>query len=303
MTSNAYHTPALLAESMEALNIKANGVYVDVTYGGGGHSKALLEMLNDEGRVIAFDQDPDVTPEVIEDDRLIFVPQNFRFLRNHLRALRAIPVDGVLADLGVSSRQFDNPDRGFSIRHDKRLDMRMSKSGKLTAYHVINEYDEGELKRVFRLYGEINRPGRLVHLIIQERDNAPIETTGQLMTLLEPMAPKHKANKFFAQVFQALRIEVNGELDALVALLEQCPEVISKGGRLVVISYHSLEDRLVKNYMKHGHFEGGEPEKDFFGNPQKPFKAMPGKPLTPSEEEIKSNPRSRSAKLRWAERL
>ncbi len=294
-----YHEPVLLNEVIEGLNIKKNGIYVDSTFGGGGHAKAILEKL-DNGKVIAFDQDKDAMANIPDDERLLFFNHNFRFIKNFLMFHNLIPVDGLFADLGVSSYQFDHQERGFSTRFTGPLDMRMDKSAGKDAADIVNNYDEQKLVDVFRLYGELKNARNLAKTIIKERNNKSIESTDQLIEVLEQFAPRGKRNKFFAQVFQALRIEVNEELDALKEFLEQSPGVLKPGGRLVIISYHSLEDRLVKNFMKSGNFEGVI-EKDFYGNKLVPFKSIK-KLIIPSEIEIKRNNRARSAKLRIAEK-
>ncbi|UTW64343.1 16S rRNA (cytosine(1402)-N(4))-methyltransferase RsmH [bacterium SCSIO 12741] len=293
-----YHNPVLLQECLEGLNIEPNGSYVDVTYGGGGHSSAILEKL-DQGQLIAFDQDPDSLPNKVDDAKLILVHQNFKYLKNSLRLYRAIPVDGLLADLGVSSHQFNEGSRGFSFRFDGPLDMRMNPGITQSATDILQTYEPGELKQLFRLYGEIKNPTRLVKAILEARENGPIDTTGKLRDLAGSLAPPHKQNQFLAQVFQALRIEVNKELDVLKSLLNQTEEVLKPGGRLVIISYHSLEDRLVKNYMRSGNFEG-ELTKDLYGNIQRPFEPLNRKVIVPTEEEIELNNRARSARLRIA---
>lgn len=298
---NTYHIPVLRDASIEGLNIMPNGVYVDVTFGGGGHSRAIFEKLNPEGKLIAFDQDPDALNNTWDADNFLFVPSNFRYLANHLRAIGITQVDGILADLGVSSHQFDSAERGFSLRFDGELDMRMNQSGTLSAKDIVNNYDEEELYRVFRNYGEIDGLKKLVDALLRARHSQKIETTAQLTALLQPLAPKKKEHKFLAQVFQALRIEVNDEMAVLREFLEQTAKVLKPGGRLVVISYHSLEDRLVKNYIKRGSFDG-KIEKDFFGNVLKPFEEVVRKAIVPTEEEIELNNRARSAKLRIAER-
>lgn len=298
---NTYHIPVLRDASIEGLNIMPNGVYVDVTFGGGGHSRAIFEKLNPEGKLIAFDQDPDALNNTWDADNFLFVPSNFRYLANHLRAIGITQVDGILADLGVSSHQFDSAERGFSLRFDGELDMRMNQSGTLSAKDIVNNYDEEELYRVFRNYGEIDGLKKLVDALLRARQSQKIETTAQLTALLQPLAPKKKEHKFLAQVFQALRIEVNDEMAVLREFLEQTAKVLKPGGRLVVISYHSLEDRLVKNYIKRGSFDG-KIEKDFFGNVLKPFEEVVRKAIVPTEEEIELNNRARSAKLRIAER-
>ncbi|MEX8546286.1 MAG: 16S rRNA (cytosine(1402)-N(4))-methyltransferase RsmH [Mucilaginibacter sp.] len=296
---NSYHTPVMLQECIEALAIKPDGTYVDVTFGGGGHSKQILNALGDGGRLLGFDQDEDVKQNVPNDARFTFVEQNFRYLKNYCRLYEAIPVDGILADLGVSSHQFDQAERGFSVRFDADLDMRMNKSSDLTAKTIINTYSEENLHRIFGMYGELQNAKTLAKTVVTSRLNQSIETIAELKTIIQNCIPKGKENKYLAQVFQALRIEVNQELEALQEFLLQSAEVLISGGRLVVMSYHSLEDRLVKNFIAKGKFRG-EVEKDFFGNDQKPFDAVSRGAITASEEEIKLNNRARSAKLRIA---
>lgn len=296
-----YHSPVLLSESVDGLNIVADGVYVDVTFGGGGHSKEILKRLK-KGKLFGFDQDEDAEQNSMVDERFVLVKQNFRYLKNYLRFYRAIPVDGVLADLGVSSHQFDVGERGFSIRFEGPLDMRMNQGGKLTAEKIVNDYGEEELVRILKDYGEIKNAKRLVAEILINREKERIKTTLQLIEIVEKCVPGKLRNKYLAQVFQALRIEVNDELAALKELLEQSYEVLKPGGRLSVITYHSLEDRLVKNFIRKGKFEG-ELEKDFYGNPLLKMKQINKKPIIPSEEEISKNNRARSAKLRVAEKL
>ena len=297
-----YHVPVMLAECIDGLAIKSDGVYVDVTFGGGGHSKEILKHLGPDGRLLAFDQDEDAKANIPNDDRLTFIDQNFRFLKNNCRLHGAIPVDGVLADLGVSSHQFDRPERGFSIRFDADLDMRMDRSSSLTAKEVINSYSEDALHRIFGLYGEIQNAKSLAKAIITARLNAPIVTISELKEAIKKLIPKGKENKYLAQVFQALRIEVNQELEALQDFLLQSADVLAVGGRLVVMSYHSLEDRLVKNFISKGKFRG-EVEKDFYGNQMKPFESVSRKAIVASDEEIAQNNRARSAKLRVAVKL
>ncbi|MCH2223945.1 MAG: 16S rRNA (cytosine(1402)-N(4))-methyltransferase RsmH [Crocinitomicaceae bacterium] len=299
--NHEYHIPVMLQECMDGLRINPDGVYVDVTFGGGGHSREIFSRLSSSGRLISFDQDPDALGNVWEAPNFDFVQANFAFVSNHLRLLGVDRVDGILADLGVSSHQFDVEERGFSIRGEARLDMRMNQNGELTAEMVVNDYDEGELLRVFRMYGEIQNARKLVAAIVSSRRNRRIKTTEELVTVAEVCAQKRKENKYLAQVFQAIRIEVNGEMDVLEQLLGQCEKVLKPGGRLVVMSYHSLEDRMVKNYMKRGSISG-EIEKDFFGNVLKPFTEVMRKPVAPTDEEIGVNSRARSAKLRIAER-
>ncbi|SMO78510.1 16S rRNA (cytosine1402-N4)-methyltransferase [Solitalea koreensis] len=287
----------MLAECLDGLNIDPKGVYVDVTFGGGGHSKAILEKLGPEGKLISFDQDPDAANNVIDDERFTFVPQNFRYIKKFCRLHGVKEVDGILADLGVSSHQFDSAERGFSIRFDAELDMRMDQQGELTAKKVINEYSEEELHQIFGMYGEIINSKTLAKTIVLGRLNKSINTIQELKDIIKPVVKRGKENQYHAQLFQALRIEVNQELEALKEMLEQTAELIKPGGRLVVMSYHSLEDRLVKNFINKGKFRG-EVEKDFYGNELKPFESFTRKAISPTEEEIKENNRARSAKLR-----
>ena len=296
-----YHNPVLLQKSVEGLNIIPNGNYVDVTFGGGGHSKAILQKLVD-GRLIAFDQDADALKNTIDDERFVLINHNFQFLKNFLRLHKLEKVDGILADLGVSSHQFDVPERGFSTRFDAPLDMRMNNSQPVKASDIVNTYSEEELKRLFRDYGEIKNSGCFSRAITEAREIKPIVTTNELIDCVKKCFPQHKKNKFLAQVFQALRIEVNDEMQTLKLLLEQANELLAPGGRLVVISYHSLEDRLVKNFIKSGNFKGIV-EKDFFGNPIVSFKQITRKPIMPDDIEIENNSRARSAKLRIAEKI
>lgn len=298
----SYHNPVMLNESVDGLEIKKDGIYVDVTYGGGGHSKEILKRLGEKGRLIVFDQDADVEGNVVKDERLVMVPQNFKYLKNYLKMYGITQIDGLLADLGVSSHQFDVGERGFSIRFDGPLDMRMSKSNLVTAAKVVNEYSEEDLVRLFREYGEINNAKKLVFEIVSKRMGSKFKTTTDLIEVAEKLVPGKMKNKYLAQVFQALRIEVNSELDVLKELLIQAKEVLKPSGRLVVITYHSLEDRLVKNFLKKGSFSG-ELEKDFFGNQLLDFKLITRKPVTPDNEELQLNNRARSAKLRIAEKL
>jgi len=291
----------MLTECLEGLNIRPDGVYIDVTFGGGGHSRAIFSKLSSEGKLIAFDQDPDALANVWEAENFQLIPSNFAFLKNYLRSLGIDKVDGILADLGVSSHQFDEGKRGFSIRTNDPLDMRMNQNGAFSAMNVVNEYEEEQLIKILRKYGEVTSPGKVAGTICRGRQATPIKTTGELIAVLQPIAPKFKEHKFFAQVFQAIRMEVNNELDVLEKFLLQTAEVLKPGGRLVVMSYHSLEDRLVKNYMKRGNLDGSI-EKDFFGNILKPFSDVTRKPISPTEEEMELNSRARSAKLRIAER-
>ncbi len=292
---DGYHRPVLLQASIDSLNIQPNGVYVDVTFGGGGHSREILKYL-DKGRLIAFDQDPEAKANAIDDPRFELVDQNFQYMKNWLRLMGIRQVDGILADLGVSSHQFDSEERGFSIRFDAALDMRMDMKSKLTAADVVNSYDEAALTRVLRSYGELDNARPMARSIVAAR---PLFTSEDLKNAVQRHLPRMKEHKVLAQLFQALRIEVNRELDVLKEFLQQSAEVLAPQGRLVVISYHSLEDRLVKDFMKTGNFEG-IPEKDFFGNLQRPLKPLTSKPILPSAEEIESNTRARSAKMRVA---
>lgn len=295
-----YHNPVLLKETVDGLNIKPNGVYVDVTFGGGGHSKEILSRLNANGKLFGFDQDEDAWENALPDERFTLIQENFRYIKRFLRFHGIKEVDGILADLGVSSHQFDVPERGFSTRFDADLDMRMSKKNDLDAHKIINEYDDVNLKRVFLDYGELKIAPALARTIIEAREIKSIDTTDELKLVLQRFLPEQFKNKVLAQIYQAIRIEVNQEMDVLKEFLEQSLDILKPEGRLSVISYHSLEDRLVKRFMKNGMFEG-EPEKDFFGNFSVPFKLI-GKLIVPTEEEIKINNRARSAKLRIAEK-
>lgn len=296
---NSYHTPVLLKESISGLNIKPDGIYLDVTYGGGGHARAILSLL-ERGRLIAFDQDEASQQSRIDDDRLTLLLQNFRYLKNNLKYLGITQVDGILADLGVSSYQFDNYRRGFTYRVDTELDMRMNRKKRLSAREVLNRYSAKELTRVFQQYAEIRHPDRLVSLIIKAREKREIKTTGDLVNVLKLILKGGRYNKFLSRIFQALRIEVNEEIESLGEMLKQTPEVIRKGGRLVVISYHSLEDRMVKHFMKTGSFLPGTPEESIYGR-KTSFRMVNRRVIIPGPEEIAANPRSRSAKLRIAE--
>lgn len=302
MSNTVYHVPVMLQECIEALNIDPNGVYVDVTFGGGGHSREILKHLGPKGRLFAFDQDPDALHNKIDDERFVLIHQNFRFLKNSLRLEGILEVDGILADLGVSSHQFDDADRGFSIRFDANLDMRMDQVSDLDARQVLNSYSEEELHRIFGMYGEVQNAKSLAKTIATARLNNEIRTVAELKDIIKKMVPKGKEHKYHAQVFQALRIEVNKELEALQEFLLQTVSVLSKSGRLVVMSYHSLEDRLVKNFILKGKFKG-EVEKDFFGNEIKPFHVISRKAIVAKDEEIQQNSRARSAKLRIAEKI
>jgi 16S rRNA (cytosine1402-N4)-methyltransferase len=295
-----YHNPVLLKDSVDGLNIKPDGVYVDVTFGGGGHSKEILSRLGPKGKLFAFDQDEDAQKNAISDDRFQLIHENFRFIKRFLRFYGIKEVDGILADLGVSSHQFDVPERGFSTRFDAELDMRMSQRGDLNAYHVVNDYDEQTLKKVFFDFGELKNAGAIANAIVLARKEEPIKNSEQLKTVLKKFLPEYKSHKILAQIYQAIRIEVNQEIEVLKEFLEQSLEILKPGGKLSVISYHSLEDRLVKRFMRNGLFEG-EPERDFFGNFSVPFVNIE-KMIVPTNSEIHSNNRARSAKLRIAEK-
>lgn len=296
-----YHLPVMLNECIAALNLRPGGCIVDVTFGGGGHSREILRQLQG-GRLIAFDQDSDAIRNIPDDNRFELVTENFRYLKKFLRFYDALPVDGILADLGISSFQIDEPSKGFSTRLDAGADMRMDTRKGLTAADILNQYDEQRLAQVFRIYGELPQAARMAGHIVKTRTREPILTTVQIKNTLQGFAPRGSENKFFAQVFQSLRIEVNDELGALQDMLLQAVEVLKPGGRLVILSYHSLEDRLVKNFMRAGNFEGETP-KDFYGNPIAPLRPLGRKPIEASSGEILNNPRARSAKLRIAERI
>ena len=296
-----YHVPVMLKETIEGLAIKPDGIYVDATYGGGGHAREILSHLT-TGRLIAFDQDEDALRNKTEDERCMLIHQNFRYMKNFLRLYKAMPVDGILADLGISSHQIDVPDRGFSIRYDTELDLRMDQKKSLSARYVLNTYSFERLREIFSNYGELKNAGAIAGLIVKGRQEREIVTVNQFRDQLASCTPRGKENQFFARIFQALRIEVNDELEVLKEFLKQCNEMLKPGGRLVVIAYHSLEDRLVKNFMKTGNFEGTL-SKDFYGNIEHPLQQLTRKPLEPSEEEIEINNRSRSAKLRIAEKI
>lgn len=303
MSEARYHQPVMLSECISALDIDPEGVYVDVTFGGGGHSLKILEKIKG-GRLIAFDQDEDARREAekINHRSFTFCQANFMYMKRYLKLNQITKVDGILADLGVSSHQIDAPDRGFSTRFDGPLDMRMDVKGSTTAAQILNEYPEEELHKIFGMYGELRNARTAAKVIVHERVQKKFERNFDLLKVLKPIAPRGKDFKYYAQVFQALRIEVNKEMEALETFLMQCSEVMEKGGRLVVMSYHSLEDRMVKNYINTGKVYG-ELEKDFYGNPIKPFKSINRKPITANEEELEQNNRARSAKLRVAERL
>lgn len=302
MESQVYHIPALLEDSINGLNINPDGVYVDVTFGGGGHSRAIMERLGQGGRLLSFDQDIDAWANRIDDPRFTFVHSNFSFLKNFVRFYHVESVDGILADLGVSFHHFDAEERGFSFRHDSRLDMRMNQASKVDAATIVNTYDEGRLADVLYLYGELKQSRRMASAIVKARNAGTIDTTGRLVEVVSPFIRKSQEKKELAQVFQALRIEVNHEIDALKKLLMQSLEVLKPGGRLAVITYHSLEDRLVKNFMRSGNVEGNV-EKDFYGRVNTPWRLINNKVIVASAEEMERNPRSRSAKLRVAEKI
>ncbi|CAM1370946.1 Ribosomal RNA small subunit methyltransferase H [Tenacibaculum litoreum] len=294
----SYHNPVLLKESVDALNIKEDGVYVDVTFGGGGHSREILSRLGEKGRLFAFDQDPDAQQNKIDDPRFVLIGENFRFISRFLRFYGVKKVDGVLADLGVSSHQFDEAERGFSTRFDADLDMRMDQKSELSGKKIINTYSEEDLADVLFLYGELRNARTLAKTIVEARVDKEIKTSFELKEVLQRFLPKAKEHKILAQIFQAIRIEVNQELEVLKEFLQQIPDLLNEDGRLSVISYHSLEDRLVKRFIRTGLFSG-EPEKDFYGNTNEPLKKV-GKMIVPTKEEIKENNRARSAKLRIA---
>ncbi|WP_438963644.1 16S rRNA (cytosine(1402)-N(4))-methyltransferase RsmH [Winogradskyella sp.] len=297
----AYHNAVLLKETVDGLNIKPEGIYVDVTFGGGGHSKELLSRLGKDGKLFAFDQDKDALANSIDDNRFVLINENFRFIKRFLRFYGVKEVDGVLADFGVSSHQFDVAERGFSTRFEADLDMRMNQQNALSAFEVINTYDEEKLKQVFYQYGELRQAPAIAREIVSERKKEEIKTSKQLKVVLKRFLNHKKENKVLAQIYQAIRIEVNQEIEVLKELLLQMPEILKKGGRLAFISYHSLEDRLVKRFIRNGLFEG-EPERDVFGNYEVPLKKVGGL-IIPSQEEIKINSRARSAKLRIAEKI
>ena len=294
-----YHIPVLLEPSVELLDIRPGGTYVDLTFGGGGHSRRILEALGPEGRLYAFDQDSDTRANCPDDPRFCYVESNFRFLRSALRLRGVTEVDGILADLGVSSHHFDTLERGFSFRGDAPLDMRMNRRGRLTAADLVNRSSAEELTRIFGQWGEVETPWKVANCLVRAREAAPVETTARLVEAVAPCTPKKDAAKFLTKLFQALRIEVNGEMEALKMALEQSLKVLKPGGRLSVISYHSLEDRLVKNFLRSGNFTG-EVEKDFFGRAAVPFELVTRKAVVPDAAELERNPRSRSAKLRAA---
>ncbi|WP_454981876.1 16S rRNA (cytosine(1402)-N(4))-methyltransferase RsmH [Capnocytophaga granulosa] len=300
MMEYSYHVPVLLKESLEGLTINPAGTYVDTTFGGGGHSRAILAALGSRGRLLAFDQDPQAQQNAIDDERFTLIPQNFRHIKRFLRFYGVKQVDGVLADFGVSSYQFDTAERGFSTRLEGALDMRMNPEAPLSAYEVVNTYEEEALSTLFFRYGELSQSRQIARTIVQRRSTRPIATTGELKQVVQRFLPKGKENKVLAQLYQAIRIEVNGELAALEELLLQLPEIVRPGGRIALISYHSLEDRLVKRFIRDGQFSG-EPQKDFYGNLLTPFQKV-GKAIVATQEEIAQNNRARSAVLRVAER-
>ncbi len=301
MIQNDYHIPVLRDESVEGLNIKPDGVYVDATFGGGGHSREILNQLSSKGKLIGFDQDEAALQNKFDDDRFLLIPENFRHLKRFLKFNGFESVDGVLADFGVSSHQFNTAERGFSIRFDADLDMRMNQNQELNAKKIINTYSEEKLSQLIKQYAELRMAPKLASAIVSARQQELIQTTFQLNAVLEPLLPQTKSTKFLAQIYQALRIEVNQEIEALKEFLIQTKEVVKTGGRLSVISYHSLEDRLVKHFIRSGNFED-DVQKDFYGNVEKPFKKV-GKLIVPSQKEIDQNKRSRSAKLRIAEKI
>jgi 16S rRNA (cytosine1402-N4)-methyltransferase len=296
-----YHLPALLNESIAGLNLRPDGIYVDVTFGGGGHSRAILEKLT-SGRLVAFDQDADAAANVINDERFTLLGQNFRYLKNNLRYIGINSIDGLIADLGVSFHQFDEQERGFSFRGDAELDMRMNRQSPVRASDILRTYEEEKLADIFYNYGELTTSRRLAAAIVKARAAKPVTTVSDLAAALTGLVPPREENKFWARLFQSLRIEVNGELDALKEMLSQALQVLRPGGRMAVITYHSLEDRLVKNFFRSGNFEG-ESEKDFYGNVSTPLRAVNRKVIVPTEEEISNNSRARSARLRIAEKV
>ena len=300
-TAETYHVPVLLQESVDGLDIKPDGIYVDVTFGGGGHSREILSRIGENGHLYSFDQDEDAEKNILNDNRFTFVRSNFRYLRNWMRYYGVEHIDGLLADLGVSSHHFDDETRGFSFRFDAPLDMRMNKRSGMTAAEILNNYDEEQLADIFYIYGELKNARKVASAIIKARSSKAIETTGDLMQITESLFPREREKKETAKLFQALRIEVNHEMEALKEMLYGAQEVLREGGRLSVITYHSLEDRIVKNFMKAGNAEG-KVNQDFFGRTVAPFRQISNKVIVPSEEEQLRNPRSRSAKLRIAER-
>jgi 16S rRNA (cytosine1402-N4)-methyltransferase len=303
MSNPSYHTSVLLQACIDHLNIQPNGVYVDLTFGGGGHSALILKHLGEKGKLFAFDQDADALKNTLNDSRFTLIPQNFRYLKSYLRLNGITKVDGILGDFGVSSHQFDEASRGFSIRFDAELDMRMNQQNELTAKKIVNEYDSKTLIKIFKEYAEIHNAAKLVGEIMAARSEGEISTTNDLKEVIKSCTPKFEEHKYLAKVFQALRIEVNQEMEALKECLTQCVDLVESGGRLVMLSYHSLEDRLVKNVIKAGNVEGIEEKDIIYGTGKKIFKNLTSKPILPSEEEIKNNTRARSAKLRVAEKI
>ena len=301
-TAETYHVPVLLHESIDGLAIKSGGIYVDVTFGGGGHSKEILRRLDEKAHLYSFDQDPDAEKNIVNDDRFTFVRSNFRYLKNWMRYYGVDHIDGLLADLGVSSHHFDDETRGFSFRFDAPLDMRMNKRAGATAADILNTYDEEQLADIFYIYGELKNARKIASIIAKTRNEKKIETTGDLMSATEKLFQREREKKEIAKMFQALRIEVNHEMDTLKEMLNGAKELLGEGGRLSVITYHSLEDRIVKNMMKAGNVEG-KIKQDFFGRIEAPFRLINNKVIVPSDEEQQQNPRSRSAKLRIAEKI
>ena len=299
--TDVYHIPVLLNESIEGMNLKANGIYADMTFGGGGHSKEILRRMGEDCHLYSFDQDEDAEKNIVNDKRFTFVRSNFRYLRNFMRYYGVEQLDGILADLGVSSHHFDDSERGFSFRFDGKLDMRMNKRAGMTAADIVNTYDEEKLADVFYLYGELKNSRKLAATIAKARQQKQITTIGEFLDIIKPLFGREREKKELAKVFQALRIEVNHEMEALKEMLYEATDLLKPGGRLVVITYHSLEDRMVKNLIKAGNIEG-KVEQDFYGNVQSPFRAVNNKVIVPTDEEVNQNPRSRSAKLRIAEK-
>ena len=301
--SNAYHTSVLLQSCIDHLNIQPNGIYVDLTFGGGGHSAEILKNLNKDGKLFSFDQDEDAQKNILKDKRFTLIPHNFRFVKNYLRLYGVTKVKGILGDLGVSSHQFDEASRGFSIRFNADLDMRMNRQSEITAKKIVNEYSEKNLIKIFREYGEVINAAKISKLIVEARVIKPISTTDELKEVIKPGTPKFEAHKYHAKVFQALRIEVNQEIESLKECLTQCVDLLEKDGTMVMISYHSLEDRLVKNVLKSGNVDGIEKKDVVYGSTTKVFKILSTRPILPDENEIKTNTRSRSAKLRVGVKL
>lgn len=299
--TDVYHIPVLLNESIEGMNLKANGIYADMTFGGGGHSKEILRRMGEDCHLYSFDQDEDAEKNIVDDKRFTFVRSNFRYLRNFMRYYAVEQLDGILADLGVSSHHFDDSERGFSFRFDGKLDMRMNKRAGMTAADIVNTYDDEKLADVFYLYGELKNSRKLAATIAKARQQKQITTIGEFLDIIKPLFGREREKKELAKVFQALRIEVNHEMEALKEMLYEATDLLKPGGRLVVITYHSLEDRMVKNLIKAGNIEG-KVEQDFYGNVQSPFRAVNNKVIVPTDEEVNQNPRSRSAKLRIAEK-